>query len=87
MARLPKVTVCGTGAIARATAADLSLSGAEVTLFELPTQADNLVPFLEKGGIDRTSQCKCSTYGFCYPHTRSACLRRLCSSSESLEGR
>ena len=35
MRRFPKVTICGTGAAARAIAGDLSLSGVEVSLFEL----------------------------------------------------
>ncbi len=45
------VTVCGCGAGAMATAADLSLKGCTVSLFEVPEFKNNLVPIRENGGI------------------------------------
>lgn len=46
-----RVTVVGAGNAGCAAAADLSLAGAEVTLYELPQFADNLRPVRERGSI------------------------------------
>ena len=49
---MEKVTVIGGGNGAFATAADLTIRGNQVTLFELPRFAAGLSEVIEKGGIE-----------------------------------
>lgn len=51
MGDLPNVTVCGCGSAGVAIAADLSLLGCKVNLYEFPEFKENLDPIREKGGI------------------------------------
>jgi opine dehydrogenase len=50
----PNVTVCGGGSGGLSMAADLSLMGCRVNLYEVPEFAANLAPIRENGGIDLT---------------------------------
>lgn len=54
MRSLPSVTVCGCGSGGMAMAADLSLLGCEVALYEFPEFKDNLDPIRKNGGISLT---------------------------------
>lgn len=58
MRNLPTVTVCGCGSGGMAMAADLSLFGCKVRLYEFPDFKDNLDPIRRNGGISLTG----STY-------------------------
>lgn len=49
---MEKVTILGGGNGGFAAAADLTIRGNQVTLFELPQFADSLTEVIEKGGID-----------------------------------
>jgi len=49
-----KVTIVGAGNGGKAAAADLTLAGNEVTLFEFPEYAENIRPAKEKGGLELT---------------------------------
>jgi len=51
MKDLPTITVCGCGSGGMAMAADLSLLGCKVNLYEFPDLKENLDPIREKGGI------------------------------------
>ena len=51
MKELPALTVCGCGSGGMAMAADLSLLGCQVNLFEHPDFKENLDPVRENGGI------------------------------------
>lgn len=51
MSDLPSVTVCGCGSGGMAMAADLSLLGCKVSLYEFPDFKDNLDPIRKNGGI------------------------------------
>jgi len=48
---LPNVTICGCGSGAMAMAADLSMLGCRVNLYEVPHFRDNLEPIRANGGI------------------------------------
>jgi len=50
----PRLCVCGAGNAGAAIAADCTLSGMEVALFELPVFRANLQPILDSGGITLT---------------------------------
>jgi opine dehydrogenase len=52
MQKYPKITILGGGHAAFAHAADLSLKGFEVRLFELPEMAATLAPVRARGGIE-----------------------------------
>ena len=47
-----EVTIVGAGNGGKAAAADLTLAGHEITLFEFPEYAGNLQPIIKKGGLD-----------------------------------
>ena len=52
MRELPAITVCGCGSGGMAMAADLSLMGCKINLYEHPDFKGNLDPIRENGGID-----------------------------------
>lgn len=52
MGNYPNVTVCGCGSGGMAMAADLSLLGCRVNLYEIPAYNANLDPIRRNGGID-----------------------------------
>jgi opine dehydrogenase len=54
MRGLPSVAVCGCGSGGMAMAADLSLLGCDVSLYEFPEFKDNLDPIRKNGGISLT---------------------------------
>lgn len=54
MSNLPNVTICGCGSGGMAIAADLSMMGCRVNLYETPPFRDNLEPIRANGGIDLT---------------------------------
>ncbi len=54
MGDLPNVAVCGCGNAGMAIAADLSLLGCKVNLYELPSFEKNLEPVRQNGGITLT---------------------------------
>ncbi len=56
MVSLPGITVCGCGSGGMAMAADLSMFGCRVNLYEVPSFSANLVPIRENGGIDLTGR-------------------------------
>ena len=49
---MEKVTIIGGGNGAFAAAADLTLRGSQVTLFELPRFVDGLSEVIQRGGIE-----------------------------------
>ncbi len=51
-----KIAILGAGNGGYAMAADLSMVGYEVNLYEYPDYADNLKPIIEKGGIEMISR-------------------------------
>jgi opine dehydrogenase len=68
----PRLCVCGAGNAGAAIAADCTLAGVQVTLFELPRFGANLQQILDKGGIILTpdSDSVCGRTGF----ARLACI-------------
>ena len=52
MIERPRITVCGAGNAGVSIAADCSLKGFDVTLFELEKQAPQIKPIMEAGGIE-----------------------------------
>jgi len=56
MTTLPNVTVCGCGSGGMAMAADLSMLGCEVNLYEYPTFKENIDPVRKNGGIKLTGK-------------------------------
>ncbi len=51
-----KIAVLGAGNGGCAMAADLSMVGYEINLYEYPDYADNLKPIIERGGIEIISR-------------------------------
>lgn len=64
MKDLPSVTVCGCGSGGAAIAADLSLLGCKVNLYELPVFEKNLDPVREHGGIQLSGNTCSKKTGF-----------------------
>ncbi|MEN8246801.1 MAG: NAD/NADP octopine/nopaline dehydrogenase family protein [Thermodesulfobacteriota bacterium] len=66
MSSTPNLTVCGAGNAGAAIAADCTLAGLNVTLFELPKLQESIQPFIDKGGIQVTqnSDTSCGKTGF-----------------------
>jgi opine dehydrogenase len=56
MVSLPGITVCGCGSGGMAMAADLSMFGCRVNLYEIPSFSANLAPIRENGGIHLTGR-------------------------------
>jgi opine dehydrogenase len=54
MARVDRVAILGGGNAGHACAADLTLAGLEVNMYELPEFKENIRPVLERGGIELT---------------------------------
>lgn len=52
MKRLKKCTVLGAGAGGQAIAADLTLAGVDVSLYEMPQFQQNIDPIIQRGGIE-----------------------------------
>jgi len=52
MSGFPKIAVLGAGCGGHAMAADLTLAGFDVRLFELPKFSENIRPVIERGGIE-----------------------------------
>ena len=81
---MEKVTVIGGGNGAFATAADLTIRGNQVTLFELPRFAAGLSEVIEKGGIEMEAYANNGlTGGFAKLHkitVRRLQSQTLCSS-------
>ena len=75
MKELPGVTVCGCGSGGMAMAADLSLMGCKVNLYEHPDFKENLDPIRENGGIALTGNT-------CSGKTGLAKLDRITSDAE-----
>jgi opine dehydrogenase len=63
MDQFPVITVCGCGAGAMATAADLSFKGFQVNLFEVAGLKANLDPIHENGGISLTGNASSGKVG------------------------
>ncbi len=49
---IKKIAVLGAGNGGQAAAADLTLRGFKISLFEMPQFEQNLKPILERGGIE-----------------------------------
>jgi opine dehydrogenase len=66
MTALPRLTVCGSGNAGLAIAADCSLAGLAVSLYELPRLEKNIDPVRRHGGIEVTpdSEPSCGKTGF-----------------------
>jgi opine dehydrogenase len=64
MRDLPRVTVCGCGSAGMAIAADLSMLGCKVTLYELPDFEENLDPIKENRGIELSGNTFSGKTGF-----------------------
>ncbi|RPJ04699.1 MAG: hypothetical protein EHM36_09485, partial [Deltaproteobacteria bacterium] len=80
MKDLPVVTVCGCGSGGMAMAADLSLMGCAVHLFEHPEFRENLDPIRRNGGIDLAGKT-------CSGKTGRAAFRKITSEAEeALQG-
>jgi opine dehydrogenase len=75
MKDLPNVTICGSGSAGTAMAADISLLGCKVNLYELPDFEDNLKPIQEHHGIELTGNT-------CSGKTGWASLNRITSNAE-----
>ena len=58
MKELLNVTVCGCGSGGLAMAADLSMLGCRVNLYEVPAFKANLQPIREQGGIRSRRGCR-----------------------------
>lgn len=74
-----RVTVIGAGNAGSAMAADLSLGGHEVILYELPAFADNLRPILYGGGIQTTGV---ANTGFAHIHLVTTDIQQAIEGSE-----
>lgn len=61
MNKHPKLTVCGSGNAGTAIAADCSLAGLEVSLFELPQLEGQIEPIRQRGGIEVTPDSESSS--------------------------
>lgn len=64
----PVFAVCGAGRAGAALAADMSLMGFNVNLFELEEFAANITPIMEKGGIDLSGKTQSGKTGFARLH-------------------
>ncbi len=64
MKGLPSVAVCGCGSAGTAIAADVSLMGCKVNLFELPEFEKNIAPIRERKGIKLTGTTSSGKTGF-----------------------
>ena len=64
MKNLPNVAVCGCGSAGTAIAADVSLMGCKVNLFELPEFEKNIAPIRERKGIELTGTTSSGKTGF-----------------------
>jgi len=64
MKGLPSVAVCGCGSAGTAIAADISLMGCKVNLFELPEFEKNIAPIREPKGIKLTGTTSSGKTGF-----------------------
>jgi opine dehydrogenase len=58
MGGFPKIAVLGAGCGGHAMAADLTLAGFDVRLFELPEFSENVRPIIERGGIEITGAAR-----------------------------
>lgn len=64
----PVFAVCGAGRAGAALAADMSLMGYDVNLFELEEFRVNIKPIMEKGGIDLSGKTQSGKIGFAKLH-------------------
>lgn len=64
MKGLPSIAVCGCGSAGTAIAADLSLKGCKVNLFELTEFEKNIAPVREHKGIKLTGTTSSGKTGF-----------------------
>lgn len=62
--RKPVFTVCGSGRAGAAIAADVALMGFQVNLFELDSFKENILPIMEKGGIELSGKTQSGKIGF-----------------------
>lgn len=64
MKGLISVAVCGCGSAGTAIAADVSFTGCQVNLFELPEFEQNIIPIRERKGIELTGTTSSGKTGF-----------------------
>lgn len=64
MKNLPHVAVCGCGSAGTAIAADVSLMGCKVNVFEVPEFKQNIAPIQERRGIELTGVTSSGKTGF-----------------------
>ena len=60
----PVFTVCGAGRAGSAMAADMTLMGYDVNLFELKGLEDSIKPIVEAGGIELSGKTQSGKVGF-----------------------
>jgi opine dehydrogenase len=68
MSQDPVFTVCSAGRAGAAIAADISLMGYKVTLFELDHFKDSIEPIMKRGGIEVTGRTQSGKIGFAQLH-------------------